>query len=263
MKMRIKAAISIILLIAISSSMGAGLSASARMTRISVRYGINIRVNGILFQPVDSRGNPVEPFIYRNTTYVPLRAISGIFGADVDWEGSSSTVILGSNITSSIDTSNFNQNQMRAYNLIEQAKALIPTMKYNWKFLWDSSDNMSRACYVGGGIRTRNNIPTEDWNKTEELCDYATKYCNHIQYLAPQGAEVAQENRIMLFDYNNSSMVNDLNYAETILFAINSAISRTQGTVNEVRDLDLESWVNYINDLAIRYNYHERVEFKK
>ena len=52
---------------------------------INVTFGINIRVNGILFQPSDELGENVEPFLYNGTVYVPLRAISELFGANIQW----------------------------------------------------------------------------------------------------------------------------------------------------------------------------------
>lgn len=47
-----------------------------RKVIISVTYGGNIKVNGILFQPTDAAGTNVEAFVHSGTTYVPLRAIS-------------------------------------------------------------------------------------------------------------------------------------------------------------------------------------------
>jgi len=340
MKKHMKAAIAIILLIAVMAANGAGVTASASRVSLRVRYGINIRVNGILFQPVDSRGNPVEPFIYAGTTYVPLRAISdlygadidwdgstrtvildtenahelrhngrtaslkqtsserritvetgiaievngvkfipkdsngnevtvilyngttfvpiraisGIFGAHVDWEGNSRTVILGTNTSSNIDTSKFNQYQLEAYNYIEQARAILPTMKYNWKFLWDSRTNMSGACSCGLAIKISANPTREESNKIDEICSYNNKYNPIIPSLALLNDDTRLENRVLSFDYDLVTNQNGVLSARSIFNSIDLAILETQSTVNKIQALNLRSWVDYINDLGIKYS---------
>ena len=55
---------------------------------------IKVTVNGTQAELVDASGNPVEPFIISGTTYLPIRAISSALGLDVEWNGSTSTVVL-------------------------------------------------------------------------------------------------------------------------------------------------------------------------
>ena len=346
MKNPIKTIIAIALITACTmATASGGLYANAETTGITVAYGINIRVNGVLFQPADASGNPVEPFIYAGTTYVPIRAISDLYGASINWNGNTRTVILdttnahelrhtgrissnktrtqrsmtvetGINLTvngvsfipkdengnevtvilyngtnfvplravsgifatpiawesntstvllgtndniSNVDTSNFNQHQLEAYGYIEQAKALFPTMKYNWEYLWNSSANLLSTCAVGIKIRERNNLPNEDWDKTEQICDYCGDYCYRVTYVAAYEDDVILERRIMSFDYN--SAIDGAYLAESILFATEVYIGQTNELIEEIRALELESLAAYINDLAARYNYHERVDF--
>jgi hypothetical protein len=47
---------------------------------------IKIFIDGKELTPTDANGKVVEPFIYNGTTFVPLRAISEAFGAEVEWE---------------------------------------------------------------------------------------------------------------------------------------------------------------------------------
>ena len=64
---------------------------------INVIYdNIKILIDGKEYQPTDANGNPVEPFIYNGTTYLPVRAIANAFDKEVDWEAQTSTVTLGS-----------------------------------------------------------------------------------------------------------------------------------------------------------------------
>lgn len=55
---------------------------------------IKVTLDGAPVNLVDVNGDPVEPFIIGGTTYLPIRAISNAFGLDVDWDGSTQTVIL-------------------------------------------------------------------------------------------------------------------------------------------------------------------------
>ena len=55
---------------------------------------IKVTLDGAPVNLVDVNGNPVEPFIIGGTTYLPIRAISNAFGLDVDWDGTTQTVIL-------------------------------------------------------------------------------------------------------------------------------------------------------------------------
>lgn len=65
---------------------------------INVIYdNIKILIDGKEYQPTDVNGNTVEPFIYKGTTYLPVRAIANAFDKEVDWDAENSTVILGSN----------------------------------------------------------------------------------------------------------------------------------------------------------------------
>jgi len=61
----------------------------------AVYNGIKIVVNGNQVTPKDSDGNIVEPFVYDGTTYLPVRAVAQALNQAVDWDGSSSTVYVG------------------------------------------------------------------------------------------------------------------------------------------------------------------------
>ena len=52
---------------------------------IQVSYGINVEFNGRPIDMTDADGYPVDAFVYQGTTYVPIRAVSETFGADVSY----------------------------------------------------------------------------------------------------------------------------------------------------------------------------------
>ena len=43
----------------------------------------------------DSEGNDIQPFIYKGTTYLPVRAVGETLGKEVSWDGTTQTVYLG------------------------------------------------------------------------------------------------------------------------------------------------------------------------
>lgn len=43
----------------------------------------------------DGNGNVVYPIMYNGSTYIPVRAVSEIFGQKVDWDGGTKTVYIG------------------------------------------------------------------------------------------------------------------------------------------------------------------------
>ncbi len=53
---------------------------------------VNIVVDGDRIHPKDANGAPVEPFLYRDTTYLPVRSVANALGLEVGWEDG--TVIL-------------------------------------------------------------------------------------------------------------------------------------------------------------------------
>ena len=71
-----------------------GIAAAASKTEtIDITYrSIRIVVDGEEFIPKDVNNNAVEPFIYKGTTYLPVRAVSQALGKEVNWENDTSTV---------------------------------------------------------------------------------------------------------------------------------------------------------------------------
>ena len=66
-------------------------------SNIDIKIGVNIYVDDRTFTPTDVNGNPVLPFIYNGTTYLPARAIANVFGANVKWDGKTQSVYIEKN----------------------------------------------------------------------------------------------------------------------------------------------------------------------
>ena len=56
---------------------------------------ITVTLNGEAQTFLDANGNRVYPVTYKGTTYLPVRAVAGLVGLGVDWDGTTRTVILG------------------------------------------------------------------------------------------------------------------------------------------------------------------------
>ncbi len=56
---------------------------------------VKIYIDGLLLDPKDPNGDTVEPFVSNGTTYLPVRAVADAFGKEVDWDGETSSVIIG------------------------------------------------------------------------------------------------------------------------------------------------------------------------
>lgn len=92
----------IALVLSITCTVGFTAIAASTLRTINVNYGINIEVNGQNQTLTDAGGNKVDPFVYNGTTFVPIRAISEIFGANVDYIPATNTATIDFVSSSSI-----------------------------------------------------------------------------------------------------------------------------------------------------------------
>ena len=61
---------------------------------ITVTSGVNVEFNNGAIDMTDANGKPVEAFIYNGTTYVPIRAVSNAFGADIGYDRNTQTISI-------------------------------------------------------------------------------------------------------------------------------------------------------------------------
>jgi hypothetical protein len=83
--------------LALVFGMATGVLAAGNLEAISayLNHDINIVYNGHTQAMTDTAGKIVYPISYNGTTYLPVRAVSGMLGVDVAWDGATSTVFLG------------------------------------------------------------------------------------------------------------------------------------------------------------------------
>lgn len=83
--------------LALVFGMATGTMATGNLEAISayLNPGIKIVYNGQTQSMTDASGKVIYPISYNGTTYLPVRAVSGLLDVDVSWDGATSTVFLG------------------------------------------------------------------------------------------------------------------------------------------------------------------------
>jgi len=70
-------------------------AAAVRTENITVTFrNIRIVVNNSVIVPRDAQGRVVEPFIWNDTVFLPIRAVGDAVGMDANWVGSTNTAYL-------------------------------------------------------------------------------------------------------------------------------------------------------------------------
>lgn len=70
--------------------------------------GAKLYIDNQLCVPTDALGNEKDIYIINGTTYVPLRAISTVFGVDINWSSEYNSVYLGRHKTEGLTVDNIN-----------------------------------------------------------------------------------------------------------------------------------------------------------
>ena len=79
----------------LTAALAPAASAQTETRTIRADYAcIKICLDGVILDPRDANGTPVEPFAVNGTTYLPVRAVGEMVGMKVDWDGKSQTVSL-------------------------------------------------------------------------------------------------------------------------------------------------------------------------
>lgn len=86
--------------------MGVGYSAVGAARNIAVEEGIRMQINNAAFVPKDAKGNPVSPFLYNGTTYVPMRPLCEAVGLTVNYDSATKTVSITAPTNTTPNTEN-------------------------------------------------------------------------------------------------------------------------------------------------------------
>lgn len=67
-------------------------------TEVELNQNLTITYNGKVQTFKDVNGKVVYPLSYQGTTYLPVRAISNLYDAKIEWIGETSTVVINKKI---------------------------------------------------------------------------------------------------------------------------------------------------------------------
>ncbi|MCL6605460.1 MAG: copper amine oxidase N-terminal domain-containing protein [Paenibacillus sp.] len=75
----------------------AGVYAGSSMEKINafLNHSIGFTVNGSAYTPVDNKGNSLVPITYRDTTYLPVRALADVLKIPVTYNAATHQVVIG------------------------------------------------------------------------------------------------------------------------------------------------------------------------
>lgn len=78
----------------IVTMVGTAYAAYGKVTKELEYRDISVTLDGKELNLTDAKGNPVEPFMFEGTNYLPVRAMAETLGLDVAWNGKTATVVL-------------------------------------------------------------------------------------------------------------------------------------------------------------------------
>ena len=115
---------------------------------------IGVTYNGV------SKTLSAEPFLVDGSTYVPLRAVSEVMGADVSWNGSTNTVTITNN---SADTTSLQQQLASANYQVTTLQRELETVKAELETYKNSNNSNSSGATSGTDITSAELTATEKY----------------------------------------------------------------------------------------------------
>ncbi|GIP34026.1 stalk domain-containing protein [Paenibacillus sp. J2TS4] len=79
----------------LGASVGAYAGANLETIQAYLNHTLTVKVDGVPAQLNDEQGNAILPITYEGNTYLPVRAIANALKVAVDYDGETSTVLLG------------------------------------------------------------------------------------------------------------------------------------------------------------------------
>ena len=80
----------------VCAMMGTAYASTGKVTRELEYRNIKVALDGQELDLRNAAGDPVEPFMFDGTNYLPVRALAEALGLKVSWNGAASTVMLTS-----------------------------------------------------------------------------------------------------------------------------------------------------------------------
>ena len=139
---------------------------------------IKITLDGKQVALLNAKGEAVEPFIYNNSTYLPVRAVATALGCEIGWDGKTSTVTITKNSVSDLKITKqpvdyeYDPNYDEAVFSVTAAGGVEP---YAYEWQKDSGGNGVFSAYSGGNKSTvRINLLMSNGNLNQDV--FLSKY---------------------------------------------------------------------------------------
>ncbi|GAB6991938.1 stalk domain-containing protein [Paenibacillus pini] len=93
-----------------------GVYAGTNLQKITayLNHNIGIQVNGSTYTPTDGKGNKLAPITYKDTTYLPVRAVADALKVPVSYDAASHQVNIGSNSSITLSKVTYSSTQVAA-----------------------------------------------------------------------------------------------------------------------------------------------------
>lgn len=104
---------------------GAYAGTSLKEIKAYLNYGIQFKVNGVAWQPKDTKGQNMQAITYQGNTYLPVRAVGEALKVAVGYDQASQTVLLGEQTDGTPITSDKYELSVFATLTKEKAKTVV------------------------------------------------------------------------------------------------------------------------------------------
>ena len=94
MKKKFSRVLSTVLAVCLTAAIAIPALADGNSTLSELFRGVTVYVDGAKVEPKNAAGEPAEPFIVDNSTYLPARAISDALGAEISWDEATYNVYI-------------------------------------------------------------------------------------------------------------------------------------------------------------------------
>ncbi len=94
-KKKLIPALALALIMVSSFTLGASASNGLQEITAYLNSNITVKMDGEAQTFLNAQGTRVYPITYQGTTYLPVRAVAGLVGLDVNWDQATQTVELG------------------------------------------------------------------------------------------------------------------------------------------------------------------------
>lgn len=147
-----KSRVILLLVITAMFSLSTGAFAASNLTEIKayLNAGINFRLDGKAWHPLDGNGKEVLPITYNGTTYLPLRVIANALDVPITWDGSTQTVGIreSSNLTLYSKDVKVDYWSEKFYDVIDKKQLVFGNHPYDGAYAF-TAENVGLGWYEG------------------------------------------------------------------------------------------------------------------